>query len=91
MEQHKRRLSNFDVGTVAGMDEKDIEGYKKIRATIENAKELKIIENQYGSFENYMSSFNNEEDLIDDLTERVHYVGKQSVRRILKSIRKECS
>jgi TDG/mug DNA glycosylase family protein len=94
----KRAFNNFDVDIVAQMDESDIDkllqnekiirNQKKIQATVENAKEVTLIKQQFGSVGNYLKQFENNEELLKDLDRRIHYIGRPSLEWVIKCLRK---
>lgn len=69
-ESFRRAYDNFDIDKICNYDEKKIKlleddktiirNKRKIRASINNAKIFKEIQNEYQSFANYLKSFTNE-------------------------------
>jgi DNA-3-methyladenine glycosylase I len=91
-----------DIDKVAGYDEtkvqeiidsKTVIGHRqKINAIIYNAKQIKLIQKKFGSFDNYLSTFGvtdeetNLNDLIKDLKKRFKYLGGITVYHFLTDI-----
>jgi 3-methyladenine DNA glycosylase Tag len=68
-------------------DSKIVRNEKKIRATIENAKEILAITKEHGSFKKYIQSFGkDEEKLQGDLRARFGHLGPSSARMFLWSV-----
>lgn len=75
------------------MDSKKVIGHRlKINGIIKNAKQIKLIQTQFGSFDNYLKSFgdtNNDVNffvLIKDLKKRFKYIGSITVFHFLTDI-----
>lgn len=57
---------------------------RKIRATVENAKQVLGLENEFGSFGAYIDSFGKKEDALQkELQERFHHLGPSTARTFL--------
>jgi 3-methyladenine DNA glycosylase Tag len=94
----RKAFHNFEARRVAGMGETEIgellqkkeiiRNRKKIVATIENAKAIIEIETEYGTLEAYLGSFDHD-GLIDDLSCRIKYIGKPSIRWVLNCFKIE--
>ncbi len=68
-------------------DPKIVRNEKKIRATVENAKEVLAIKKEHGSFKKYIQSFGkDEEKLQEDLRRRFGHLGPSSARMFLWSV-----
>lgn len=84
----KSAFDDFDVEKVAAYDERDVdrlladEGIvrngRKIEATINNARALEQVTEEYGSFQGYLRSFDDQsyEATAKDLKTRFSYLGK---------------
>lgn len=93
----KKAFFNFDVDLVSKMGEKEIEellknermikNRKKIEATIKNSQAVKVITGEYGSFRNYLNKHATKEELINDLSKKIYYIGNPSVQWILHCIK----
>lgn len=90
----KRAFSNFSVGRVAALTEKDIKAMLnnegivrsegKIRAVIFNAQEFRKVTDEFGSFKDYIDSFNGSNTrLMKDLQKRFRYLGPGNSRSFL--------
>jgi len=91
-----KAFSNFDIHKVAKYTEKDVKRLMKnkkiirhegrIRATISNAKKIKEIIREYGSFVNYINSFDKPDELIEKLQEEFDFIGEVNVYEFAKEI-----
>ncbi|MGA2310011.1 MAG: DNA-3-methyladenine glycosylase I [Candidatus Bathyarchaeia archaeon] len=91
-------FSKFNVNKVVKYTEKDVQRLMKnqevikhegrIRATISNARKMEDIAKQYGSFLNYVDSFQKSDDLVSDLQEQFDYIGEVNVYEFLTQIGK---
>lgn len=90
----KKAFSNFSVDKVARLTEMDIRAMLsnqgivrsegKIRATIFNAQKFKEVRGEFGSFKNYVDSFNGSNTrLMKDLQRRFKYLGPGNSRSFL--------
>ncbi len=95
----RKAFKNFSINRVARFTEKDvarlmeeksiIRNKLKINATIENAKRLKKIIADYGSFANYISSLGeSEENIYKAFKKQFVFMGPQIVESFLQSIGK---
>jgi len=92
----KTAFSDFNFKKVAKYDEKyltklvnnpDIIRHKgRIKATITNARKMKDIVKEYGSFLNYINSFKNPDDLIADLQKQFDFIGEINVYEFLTQV-----
>jgi len=90
----KAAFSNFDFKKVARYGEKDfvklmnksdiIRHKGRIKATITNARKMKEVVKEYGSFLDYINSFQKSDDLIADLQEQFDFIGEINVYEVLK-------
>jgi 3-methyladenine DNA glycosylase Tag len=84
-----RLFEGFDPGVVAAFDSTDIERilsdggvvrtYKKIAATVENARTMLELDREHVGFRNYLRSFGSYEALEADLHKRFKFLGELSV------------
>lgn len=95
----KKAFSGFSIERVASFDEKDIarlledkgiiRNRLKIESTIENAKRLKKIIAEYGSFANYISGLSGDlEEFTREFKKRFRFMGPKIVESFLLSIGK---
>jgi DNA-3-methyladenine glycosylase I len=95
----RKAFSNFSIKRVASFTEKDvsrllndkaiIRNRLKIEATIENAKRLRKIIAEYGSFANYLSNLiGPPEDFYKEFRDRFRFMGPKIVESFLLSIGK---
>jgi 3-methyladenine DNA glycosylase Tag len=85
----KRVFKNFDPAVVASFTDADVEtmmadpeilhSKNKIFATIHNAKTMLGLQEEFGSFKNYLRSKKSYEELSVDMRKRFKYVGELSV------------
>ena len=83
-----RLFEGFDPIVVAAFDRTDVERilndggvvrvYKKVGATIENAKMMLELDREHGGFRNYLRSFGSYETLAKDLRKRFKFLGELS-------------
>jgi len=83
-----RLFEGFDPVVVAAFDSTDIERilsdggvvrvYKKVGATIENAKTMLALDREHAGFRNYLRSFGSYEALTKDLRKRFKFLGELS-------------
>jgi 3-methyladenine DNA glycosylase Tag len=83
-----RLFEGFDPLVVASFDSTDIERilndggavrvYKKVGATIENAKTMLALDREHAGFRNYLRSFGSYETLAKDLRKRFKFLGELS-------------
>lgn len=74
-EDFRKSFDNFDVDKICRYDEKKVQellnnekiirNKLKINATINNSKIFKKIQNEYGSFHNYLKTFTNDETIYE--------------------------
>ena len=86
---YERLFDGFDPSVVAGYDDLDIERilsdggvmrtYKKVAATVDNAKTLLALEREHGDLRNYLRSFASYDQLAADLKKRFRFLGDLSV------------
>ena len=89
-------FSNFNIRVVAKYTEKDVKRLMKnrkiirhkerIKATISNAKKTEEIIREYGSFVNYVDSFEELDELIGKLQEEFKYIGEINVYEFAKEL-----
>lgn len=95
----KEAFSSFSIGKVANFGEKDVErlmsdagivrNRAKITATVNNAKQLEKIREEYGSFQSYLDSLDkskNYASVIKELGKRFSRIGPSSARIFLYSV-----
>lgn len=85
----RRAFNNFDCRKVAAFTSADIDrlasdesilrSRKKIAATVENARMMLDLEQEYGSFADYLHSFPSYEKLSADMRKRFKFFGELSV------------
>jgi DNA-3-methyladenine glycosylase I len=97
----RRAFANFSIRKVARFDEPDIDrlmkdpgivrNYRKILATLENAKEFLNIRKDHGSFANYLKAMSRdgEEALCRALSKRFSFLGGSTVVFFLRAIGEE--
>lgn len=93
--RYKRGFLNFDIKKLAKAEIDDllkkkgiIKNRKKIMAILENAKEFEKIKIEHGSFSDFLSSLNEEDDdeIIAKLTQRFSHLGTYSAEYFLHSV-----
>lgn len=85
----RKAFAEFDPTAVSRFDQTDIDrlmqdtgilrSEKKIRGTIDNASALLALDSKYGSFQSYLRSFDDYDQLSADLQKRFKYLGEMSV------------
>jgi 3-methyladenine DNA glycosylase Tag len=80
-----RLFVDFDPAIVARFGEADLEAimadggvvrtYKKLVATVENAKTMLALDSEFGGFATYLKSFDSYETLASDLRKRFKFMG----------------
>ena len=93
----KKAFDDFDICKIAGYDEDRVnqivhhtpgiishEG--KIRATAHNAKKVVEIQRKYGSFADYIESFEDQSIQANELIKKFRFLGRETVWDYLKSI-----
>jgi DNA-3-methyladenine glycosylase I len=94
----KKAFADFDIAKVAGFQEAEIEelvmnpavirNLPKIRAVVNNAKEIQKIQKEYGSFEKYLVALRKEggeDKLRDEVGKRFAFLGKSTTITFLYS------
>ncbi len=92
-----KAFQNFAPTKVAKFTEQDVKALlkdaaivrneKKIRATVANAEQFLSLKKEYGSFNQYLGSFNKDEGKLQaDLQERFQHVGPSTARMFLWSV-----
>ena len=81
----RKAFSNFQTNRVAkftenkidklASDESILRSRKKIAATVENARMLQAVEDEFGSMEAYFATFNDYNAVVADLQSRFKYMG----------------
>lgn len=92
--KYKRGFYSFDIDRLANSSMEEllknpdtIKNKNKIKAIINNAKEFQKIDEEFGSFSYYLSSLKGDEDkAINQLTHRLHHLGKYSAEYFLYSV-----
>jgi len=93
----RKAFDGFSPGKVSGITEKRVKvlmkdtgivrNEKKIRATVENAKGVILVEKEFGSFGKYLDSFGKKEaELQEDIRRRFKHVGPSTARMFLWSV-----
>lgn len=95
----KKAFFDFNVEMIAHFGDSDVErllnnpdiirNRYKIRAIIENAKKFLELDNQYGSFKDYLDSLdksNNYQKVIQDLSDKLERVGPTTATLFLYSV-----
>ena len=79
------------ISIVCSRDEGMIRSAKKIAGVIGNARAMQQVEQQYGSFPNYLQALNTngEEALLKDLRKRFAYLGESSSVMFLFAVGEE--
>jgi 3-methyladenine DNA glycosylase Tag len=82
-------FADFDLEKIAAFDQADVErlvqdarilrSAKKIQGTIENAKTMLALDQEFNGFENYLRSKKNYKELSADMRKRFKHVGELSV------------
>lgn len=97
----RKAFANFSVKEVALFDEPDIDelmqdkgivrNYRKVRATVENARELMNIQKEHGSFGKYLKEIgrDGEEALCKSLSKRFSHLGPSTVFFFLRAVGEE--
>jgi 3-methyladenine DNA glycosylase Tag len=90
---YERLFEGFDPDLVAAFGEGDIDRIaadpsivrtrRKIAATVENARTLRLLEREYGSFAAYLRGFGTYAERSADLKRRFHFLGELSVYYLL--------
>ena len=85
---YRRAFRGFDCAAVAAFDEVEIERVlmepgvlrspRKVKATVENARTILDLDRQYGSFANYLRSFDSYGALAKDLKKRFAFMGEMN-------------
>lgn len=92
--EFRKAFSNFSIDKVSKFDDKKVEelmgnakivrNRRKILSTIYNAKEFKVIQQEFKSFQGYMTSFRGAElGLQNDIHERFKHLGPHTARMYL--------
>jgi DNA-3-methyladenine glycosylase I len=94
----QKAFANFDVDTVAGFQEPEVEevmmspdvihNLPKVRAVIANAKEIQKVIQEEGSFEDYLSRLRKlgEDQLRETVSKRFAFLGKSTTVMFLFSV-----
>ena len=90
---YRRAFESFDVKRVADFDSYDIERVfeepgilrmrRKIDATVKNARALLELESDFGTFHNYVSSFDSYPKIVKDMKKRFTFMGDMNVWYLL--------
>jgi 3-methyladenine DNA glycosylase Tag len=88
-ENFRHAFANFDVGTVAGFTDADIErlsedpgiirSRKKIEGTVENARTILALDAEYRGLRNYLHSKGSYDQLSTDMKRRFKFFGELNV------------
>lgn len=93
-----RAFAGFVIDKVARFGEPDIDrlmgdrsivcNYRKVLATIDNARELQSVQKDYGSFKKYLKALNQsgEQALCKTLSKRFNYLGGATVLFFLRAV-----
>ena len=79
------RLSPDEISKIQ-KNPKIIRNLKKLKATVRNAREFCQIMEKFGSIFRYLQSFPNHASRLADLADRIHYIGKPSLKKFLAAI-----
>ena len=93
----RKAFADFSPRKVANLTERDVKSLmenpgivrneKKIRATVENAKTILDLENEYGSVKAYLDTFGKREGkLLEDLQYKFKHMGPSTARVFLWSV-----
>ena len=97
----QKAFANFSIREVARFEEPEIDklladtgiirNYRKVMSTINNARELLVIQKEYGSFREYLNEISreNEEKICKTLNQRFSYLGPSTAMFFLRSVGKE--
>ncbi|MBI1820603.1 MAG: DNA-3-methyladenine glycosylase I [Nitrospirae bacterium] len=97
----QKAFGEFSVEKVAQFNESDLDrlmknqgivrNYRKVSATLENARELLVIRREHGSFVKYLkeTSRDGEEALCRELTKRFSFLGGSTVVFFLRAVGEE--
>jgi 3-methyladenine DNA glycosylase Tag len=90
---YRRAFAGFDPAIVAAFDETSVQEVlaqpgvlrspRKVKATIANARALVMLEREFGSFHNYVTSLPNYASLAKDLKRRFLFMGAMNVWYLL--------
>jgi 3-methyladenine DNA glycosylase Tag len=93
----RKAFDGFDPEAVAAYNPDDIDrlmhdpgvvhNRKKIDAVVANAGELIVTDRDFGGFERYLASFEDNEDLVKDLHERFRFLGDFTAHLFLFCVR----
>ena len=68
------------------VDERIVRNRKKIEAIIANAGELIVVEREFGTMDNYLRSFGDEDALVKDLHKRFKFLGESVAHMFLYGV-----
>jgi 3-methyladenine DNA glycosylase Tag len=95
----RKAFENFDAEKVAAFTDADVErlaqdegiirSAKKIEGTVQNARAMIEMERKFGSFQNYLRSFDSYEPLSADIRKRFAFMGEMSVYYFLFRVREQ--
>ena len=97
----QKSFANFSVKKVARFNDSDIDrlmkdkgvvrNYRKIAAVIENAKKMEKVEEEYGSFRDYLKKVgkDGEQKLCKSVVKQFSYIGDSMVVSFLRSVGEE--
>ena len=92
----RRAFSNFDVKAVSAYAPDDVDrlmsdpeivrNLAKIEATIENAAEVLLLKIDYGSFRDYLESFDSSDEAVEDVARRVRQIGPTAAAAFVERV-----
>lgn len=97
----RKAFANFSIQKVALFDEPDIDllmqdkgivrNHRKVRATIENARELLTVQQEHGSLRKYLKTISRdgEEALLKALSKRFGHLGRSTAFFFLRAVGEE--
>ena len=97
----QKSFANFSVKKVARFNDSDIDrlmkdkgvvrNYRKIAAVIENAKKMEKVEEEYGSFRDYLKKVgkDGEQKLCKSVVKQFSYIGDSMVVSFLRAVGEE--
>jgi DNA-3-methyladenine glycosylase I len=92
----RRAFSNFDVKAVSDYlpddvdrlmsDPEIVRSLQKIEATIENAAEVLLVQIDYGSFREYLESFESPDEAVEDVARRFRQISPNAAAAFVERV-----
>jgi DNA-3-methyladenine glycosylase I len=92
----RRAFSNFDVKDVSDYTPDDVDrlmsdpeivrNLQKIEGTIENAAEMLLVQIDFGSFREYLESFESREEVVEDIARRFRQIGPKAAAEFVERV-----